>query len=261
MSKTEKELAYLHGLYVENEWIPKFTDIFDESYEASKEDTFIYFNAGAGSHALSLREKLHEDTQLFAVCETSELQKLAQAKAETIKADVDFSTSKPYFKSDFLLLDSSLVKPSELDSFLTEAVHLSKKHVAFFVLTAGSFGEIFSYMWEIFTDSELSEKVPEIENLINSLPTSSHAEETAKKLGLINVSAKTKNEFLEFKNGKAFMQSPLVEYFLSPIWFDFLRAKEKEQVIKKLTQKIDDDLGKLSFHVSIKATVIYGEKG
>ena len=98
-AKTEKEIAFLHGLYVENEWTPKFSAIFDESFKPAKEETVVYINAGAGDHALVLREKLKENTQLFAVCETLELQKIAQAKAEAIKADIDFSTNLPYAES------------------------------------------------------------------------------------------------------------------------------------------------------------------
>lgn len=260
MNKTEKELALLHGLYVENEWTPKFTDIFDKHCAFSGEESFLYLNAGAGSYAISLREKLDEDAQLFAVCETEELQKIAQAKAEAIETDVVFSTSKPYLLSDIVLADSSLLKPSELEGFLEEAIKLTKRKLAFFVPTSGSFGEIYSYLWEVFLNSELSEKAPEVENLFERFPTVSQAEHIAGKLGLKNIVAETKNENFDFENGKAFIASPLIENFLSPIWFDFLDSNEKEQAIKGLAQKIDDELDKLSFCFSVKATVIFGEK-
>gem|GEM_PF-767085 len=260
MSKTEKELAYLHGLYVDNEWIPRFSDLFDKHYKSSSEETFLYLNSGVGTHAISLREKLDKDTQLFAVCETKEFQKIAQAKVEATKADVDFSTSKPYAESDFVLVDSSLVKHAYLKNFLSDSFALSKNKISFFVATAGSYGEIFSYLWEVLNESDLSEKTGEIEKLIKALPTVSDVKDMAKTLGVANVTAETKNEIFEFETGKDFIESPLIKYFLSQFWLEFLEPKEKEQVLKNLALKIDDELERLSFRFSIKATVIFGEK-
>ncbi len=260
MNKTEKELAYLHGLYVDNEWIPRFSDLFDKHYKPSGEETFLYLNSGVGTHAISLSKKLDKNTQLFAVCETKEFQKIAQAKVEATKTDVDFSTSKPYAGSDFVLIDSSLVKHSDLKEYLSNSFTLSKNKIAFFVATAGSYGEIFSYLWEVLSKSSLSEKTPEIEKLITTLPTISDVENIAKTLGIVKVNSETENEFLEFETGKDFIESPLIKYFLSQFWLDFLEPKEKEQVLKNLAQKIDDELEKLSFHFTIKATVVFGEK-
>lgn len=260
MARTEKEIAFLHGLYVENEWTPKFSAIFDESFKPSKEETVAYINAGAGDHALILREKLKEDTQLFAVCESPELMKIAQAKAEAIQADIDFSTNLPYAESDLVIVDASLVKSADLAGEMAEKVKFTRKHIAFFVATAGSYGEIFSYLWEVLLDLGLLEKGDEVENLISGLPSDLSIENIAKDLKLKKIKSKTKAEFFEFENGKEFTESPLMQIFLFPIWLDFLGDKEKEQVIKKLAQKIDDEHDKMSFKFSVKATLLTAQK-
>ncbi|NNE98195.1 MAG: hypothetical protein HKN25_04160 [Pyrinomonadaceae bacterium] len=260
MSKTEKEIAFLYGLYVENEWKPKFSAIFDESFKPSKEETVLYVNAGAGDHALVLREKLDKDTQLFAVCETLELQKIAQAKSDAIKADIDFSTNLPFAESDLVVVDSSLVKPADLAGHIAEQVKLTKNEIAFFSTTSGSFGEIFSYLWEVLADLDLLEKGDEVENLISELPSDLKIEETLKELKLKKIKSKTKSEFFEFENGEEFINSPLMQFFLFPIWLKFLDDKEKEQVIEKLAQKIDDEHDQLSFRFSVKATLTTASK-
>lgn len=260
MKKTEVEFALLRELYVDREWTSRFTELFDKKWKFSGEDTFLYLNSGSGDHAITLCERLDKNTQLLAVCETEELSKIAKAKAALLNADVEFLASKPYFKSDFVLADLSLVKPLELSDFVIRVVDLSKKRTAFFITTSGSFGEVFSYLWEVFLDSELDEKAAEVERLITILPTVSEAKETARKAGLRNVFAETGNETFEFGNGKEFMESPLIKYFLSPIWLDFLEGKGREKVLQNLAQKIDDELKGISFRFSVKSALIFGEK-
>ena len=207
-----------------------------------------------------LREKLDKDTQLFAVCETEELQKIAQAKAEAIKADIDFSTNLPYAESDLVLVDASLVRPRELAEDMAAKVKFAKNEIAFFVATSGSYGEVFSYLWEVLMDLDLLDKGDEVENLISGLPTDLRIEEIAKNLELKKVKSKTKSEFFEFEDGNEFIDSPLMQFFLFPEWLGFLDDKEKEQVLKELAQKIDDEHDKLSFRFSVKGYSLNGAK-
>ena len=79
-------------------------------------------------------------------------------------------------------------------------------------------------------------------------------------MNLTKIEAITKTEFFEFENGEAFVNSPLANDFLFPVWLDFLSDKERKQVVKKLAQTIDDDCQELSFRFSVKATLIVGEK-
>ncbi|MCB1024889.1 MAG: hypothetical protein KDB79_10890 [Acidobacteria bacterium] len=260
MSKTEKEIAFLRGLYVDEVWTSKFTDIFDENFKFEEHETFLYLNAGTGNHALAVNERLAGNSLLFAVCENEHLQEISQRKATTLNVELDFSTSMPLAESEFVLADASFIKPEELDDFIAKLEKLSARGIAFFLPTAGSFGEVFSFLWEVFVDLDIPDKGTEIERLIANAPTVSKIEEVVGSHKLKKFAAKTKNEYLEFETGKDFIESPLIGYFLLPNWLDFLTEKEKEQVMDKLAQKIDDERDGLSFRCSIKATLVTARK-
>ena len=260
MSKTQKELAFLRDLYIETDWTERFTNLFDDNFKFTKEEKVLYVNAGTGSHALALRRKLKEKIEIFAVSETKELLKIAQAKADAVKANIRFSTDFPEGKFDAVLADASLIKPPDLKDFLTRIVELSEKQVVFFLPTAGSFGDIFSFLWEAFLNSDLLEHGADVERLIIEIPTVSKVEEIAENLNLINVETITKSAFFEFSTGEGFINSPLFADFLFPVWLDFLNSKERNKVVKKLSKIIDDKCQELSFRVTVKASLIVGEK-
>ncbi len=260
MSKNDKEIAYLRGLYIEPEWTQRFTEIFDKNIKLENIENLTYLNAGVGNHSIEISEKLDDDSEIFPVCETEELQTIAQAKAQATKTEIDFSTSLPLAESDFVLADGSLLKPSEIKNFFGNAVRASDGKVVVFLPTSRSFGEIFSYLWEVFSDLDLLDKSENIENLITELPTLELIEEIAKDLDLINIETFTENEIFEFKDGEEFIKSPLMEFFFLPVWLGFLDDKEKEQVVKKLAQKIDEDCDGMTFRFSVKATVFAGER-
>jgi ubiquinone/menaquinone biosynthesis C-methylase UbiE len=260
MSKTEKELAFLRDLYLENDWTQRFAEIFDKNFKFNKEEKILYVNAGTGTHALVLREKLDDKKEVFGLFENEETLKIAQAKADAVNADVNFSDKLPAGTFDAVLADASLVKPANFNDFLSAIVQLSKDQVAVFLPTKGSFGEIFSFLWETLFDLGLAEKGSEVENLINELPTVEDVKEKAESLGLSKIETVTKIENFDFKNGAEFVESPLVADFLFPGWFGFLSEKEKEKVSKKLAKLVDDEDGSLSFRFSVKATLLVGEK-
>ncbi len=260
MSKTQKELAFLRDLYIANDWTTRFTDIFDQNFKFADERNILYVNAGTGNHALALSENLDRDSQLNAFNKDEELNVIAKAKADALKSDVHFSSFFPDDTFDTVLADASFVEPKNLRSFLAEIIDLSDGQVAFFLPTAGSYGEIFSFLWETLLDLDLLEKGTEIERLISGLPTVTNLKETVKNLGLTKLETVTKNEIFEFENGIEFINSPLVENFLLPVWLEFLDADEQKQVRQKLAQEIDADTETLSFCFSVKATLVVGEK-
>lgn len=260
MDKTQKELAFLRDLYVATDWTERFTDIFDENFKFDKERSVLYVNAGTGNHALALSEKLDEDSHLDAFNEDEELNLIAKAKADIVKADVHFSSFFPDDTFDTVLADASFVEPKNLRAFLAEIVDLSAGQVAFFLPTAGSYGEIFSFLWETLFDLDLLEKGTEVERLISELPTVTSVKEMVKTLGLTRLEIVTKNEIFEFENGTEFVNSPLLENFLFPVWLEFLNPEDRRRVREKLAQEIDADDGTLSFRFSVKATLVIGEK-
>ncbi len=260
MSKSQKELAFLRDLYVETDWTERFTNLFDENFKFSDEQKILYVNAGTGSHALALREKLDENVELWAMPENVELLSIAKAKAAAIKADISFFPDFPTEKVDAVIADASFARPTELKNFLAKIIGISNKQVVFFLPTAGSFGDVFSYLWETLLNADLLEKEPEIERIITEIPTISKVEELAESLGLTKLQTETKNEFFEFESAEEFVNSPLVADFLFPAWLDFLDKKHQAKVTKQLALLIDNDRGDMSFRFSVKMSVVSGEK-
>lgn len=259
MKLTPKELAFLTDLSLSRDWTERFTKIFDENTKLIKKESLLYLNAGTGNHVLALREKFKKGEQIFAVCENKFLQKIAQAKADIIKADVTFSTELPPQKFSNVIADTSFVNRSELPEFVKNVVDSAQKNVAFFLPTAHSFGEVFSFLWEALFKLDLVEKGAEVERLIAELPTVGEIEELAESVGLQEVTSVTKTEFFDFTNGSEFIKSPMVENFLLPKWLNFLTDAERKKVVKGLVKAIDTDDQQLSFMFSVKATLVSGK--
>lgn len=264
MSKSQKELAYLKDLYISGEWTERFTNLVDKHLKFPKAGKFLYYNAGTGSHLLAVREKLSRDVKLIAVNEDEETQVIAEAKAEAMKVKIDFAKFDALKSEDFdyVLADLSFTAPEKIGEKLDELVYLTKKkgNLAFFAPTAGSFGEIYSYLWETFLNVDLLEKSGEIERLINRIPTVSQIEDLAKDAGLKKIETETSREVFEYDKSKDFIESSLANDFLIPIWLDFLSEKEKQKTLGQLKKVVDADLEGLSFRFSVKATLIEGEK-
>ena len=260
MDKTPKELAFLRDLYIASDWTTRFTDIFDKNFKFGSEKRIFYVNAGTGNHALALSKKLNDASQINGFNEDDELNVIANAKADIVKADVYFSGFYPDETFDTVLADASFVEPNNLRSFLAEVVDLSSGQIAVFLPTAGSFGEIFSFLWETLFELDLLEKGTEVERLISELPTVTKLKEIVKDLGLTKLQTETETEFFEFENGAEFVASPLVENFLFPVWLDFLDAEDQRRVREKLAEAIDADVESLTFSFSVKATLVTGEK-
>jgi ubiquinone/menaquinone biosynthesis C-methylase UbiE len=264
MSKTQKELAFLKDLYISSDWTERFTNLADKHLKLPKKGKFLYFNAGTGSHLLAVREKLGKDADLTAVYEDAEAQKIAKAKAEAMMVKIDFAKfDKLESESfDFVLADLTFTATDKIGEILDELVFLTRKKgiVAFFLPTAGSFGEIYSYLWETFLDVDLIEKSGEIEHLITRLSTVSRIEDLAQESGLGEIESETGLEIFEYDKSDEFISSSLAADFLIPEWLNFLSVKEKNKALKQLTKIIDTDLEGLSFRFSVKATLVKGVK-
>jgi hypothetical protein len=260
MSKTQKELAFLREMSVESEWTERFTDYLDGKFKFDKEESLLYVNAGAGNHALALREKLGDETEIYAVSDNEDLRAIAQAKADAVKADIQFGTYLPDEKSNVVIADATFVKPYEINEFLADVIDAADKQAVFFLPTKGSFGEIFSFLWETLFETNLVEKGENVERLISEIPTIEDVVEEAERLGLGAVEHSTQTEVFEFKNGTEFINAPLLADFLLPVWLDFLTDSEQEKVGVKLAELIDKEDGELTFRFSVKNTLFSGAK-
>ncbi len=263
MAKTQKELAFLRDLYVQDEWTRRFTDVVDKHIDLADSDNLVYLNAGTGSHALALGERFGEKTDIFAACEDDDCLLIAQDKAVAVKSTVDFSRIR--FEDDAfdtVVADASFVPPDDMPGFVADAVRVARTggNVAVFMPAAGSFGEVFSLLWEVLYTDDLGENGAAAERMISEIPTTSAIEKLATEAGLVNVRTETVNEVFEFDNGVAFVASPLVADFLMPHWLETLAENEKERVTEELAQLIDSEDGTMSFRFSVKVTLLTGEK-
>jgi len=141
-----------------------------------------------------------------------------------------------------------------------ERVAKSGGKIAVFLPAAGSFGEIFSLLWEVLFSEDLGEHGAAAEQMIRDLPTLTDMEQMAKSEGLLKVETHTSTEIFEYENGGEFVNSPLISDFFLPVWLESLDDKEKERVKENLAQLIDAEDGNLSFRFSVKAAFLKGEK-
>lgn len=264
MGKTEKELAFLRDLYIHDEWTRRFTDLVDKHIDLSDSENLLYINAGTGHHAMAVCERFGEKTDVFATCESVEALTIARDKAAAVRSPVDFSMIRFEDDSfDAVLADASFVEPAEIENFVENAVRVARTggDVAFFLPSAGSFGEVFSILWEAIFNEEIAGQEETVQQLIASLPTVSRIEEVAQCAGLVNVNTETANEQFEYENGQEFIDSPLVANFLLPAWLAAIDDEdERDRVRRSIARLIDDEDGSLSFRFSVKATLVSGEK-
>jgi ubiquinone/menaquinone biosynthesis C-methylase UbiE len=264
MVKTQKELAFLRDLYLQDDWTKRFTDLVDKHIDLKDAENMLYLNAGTGGHAMAVSERFGEKTNIFASCENEDLLAIARDKAAAISSDVDFSVLR--FENDAfdaVLADGSLVHPAEVGSLIENTVRVARTggDVAVYLPTAGSFGEVFSLLWEVLVTEEILGYAAEIERLIAEIPTVSTIESFAKQEGIVNINTELATELFEFENGEEFVSSPLIDYFLMPTWLATLSEDEKERVRKQLAHLIDSEEGALPFRFTVKVTLLTGEKG
>jgi len=262
-TKTQRELAFLRDLYVQDEWTTRFTGLVDKHIDLSDSDNLLYINAGTGTHALILDEKWGEKTDIFASVDDEDQLTIARDKAAAVSSKVDFSEIR--FEDDAfdsVLADGSFVAPRDLANFVEDAVRVARTggDIAVFFPGTGSFGEIFSLLWEVLANEDLAEHGAAVETLITDLPTLEQVRTMAERAGLVNIKTEIATEMIEFDDGKAFVTSPLIEDFLMPAWLGTLDQEEQERVTASLAQLIDDEDRDLSFRFSVKVNLLTGEK-
>ena len=263
MAKTERELAFLRDFEITDKWTTRFTELLDKHVGFKDARSILYMNAGTGDHCIAIREKIDTETKIFATCENEELLHIARDKGTAVKADVDFSQERIDDDSfDAVIADASFTRPGAVEELVLEAVKAARPggEVAVVLPSSGSFGEVFSLLWEVFFNEDLGEHGHTVETMISELPSISHVEEIAARAGLSDIKTESTTEIFEYENGAEFVSTPLVADFLLPVWLQTLSEDEKERVSGRLARLIDDEDGSLSFRFSVKATLLKGKK-
>lgn len=260
----KRESAFLKDLYLHELWTSRFAELFDKSLKTEEAPENIgYINAGTGNHVFALREHFGKNSELLAFCEDEETLKIAIGKAEAMMSDVTFRCGD-CDSDDFelVIMDASLSDSLELESKMKDAIAACRPggSVAMFCVTAGSFGEIFSLLWENYFSTGDAEGGAKVEKLINNLATCTSLEETAKSVGLQKVTTKVSNEIFEMGDSEDLSTSVLLKKFLMPRWLGTSDENVVDASMDSLVRLMKEDDADLAFRFSVKATLLTGVK-
>ncbi len=269
MSKTAKELAYLYDLYIVPSWREHFDRLFNEKLGIPKQGEVLMVNCGTGGHAIEIAKHLGSKGSVTGVDENPEIIKLAEAKASISKIDnlsfsVASSLNLPFSNSfDLVILDASLSKPNILEKQVNDLKKATKAggKLAVYLTTRGSFDEFFSIFWEALYNCQMSEELlAPLESLINERLTVEDGENILKTVGLKYVNNHIEKEEFLYKTAKEFFESPLIEEFCLNDWLGILPKAKQKLVCQEMEKIIDQEREGHDFDISIKATLLTGQK-
>src|SRR5881398_2190611 len=89
-TRTQKELAFIHDLYIATDWGERFAELVDEHVKLPKEGRVLYVEAGPGSHALALKQRGGQKLTIVCADENEECLELARAKAAALHESTTF---------------------------------------------------------------------------------------------------------------------------------------------------------------------------
>jgi len=267
-TKSDRELAFLHDLFIAPDWGERFAELIDEHITLPKEGKALYLAAGTGRHAMALQERAGEKMQLLCVDENEECLEIARAKAITANEGLQFKFAKldqlPLDENQFdvVIGNASLVPRARVRKMFSEMVRVAAPGAVILLAlpTASSFGEFFSIYWEALHNTGLTDLESGVEHLITELPTISETEEMAENEGLTDVESWLRIEEFDYDSGEQFINSPLVADFLMEDWLAAVPDDWRSVVAKEITRLINEERHEAEFALSVKATVVAGRK-
>jgi len=201
--------------------------------------------------------------------ESPENLELARVKAQAaVKNSMEFRKEKldrlPLADNRFNLVigDGSLIHSERVPEVFAEMIRVASPGatVTLALPTFSSFGEFFSIYWEALHNLGLIDHERDVETLITVLPAVSRLEELAEEEGLENVTTTTKVEEFDFESAEKFLNEPLVADFLMPIWLESLPAQAHQNVLDEIGRLVNEESHEMEFALTIKATLVMGEK-
>jgi ubiquinone/menaquinone biosynthesis C-methylase UbiE len=266
--KTNKELAFLHELFVAIDWGERFAELIDEHVTLPKEGRALYVASGTGGHAIALQERAGNPLKFVCVDENEESLELARAKSAALKLNTEFRQGKvddlAFADNQFQLVvgDGSLVHQRRIAKMTSDMTRVAAPGatVALSLPTFSSFGEFFSIYWEALHNCGLLDHESDVETLITTLPSVSSVEEMVEQAGLEDVSSWTRIEEFDYESSEQFLSSPLIADFLMQIWLETLPPDSYPQVVKEIGRLINDERHEAEFALTVKATLVMGKK-
>jgi len=266
--KSDKELAFLQDLFIAPDWGERFAELIDEHVKLPKEGEALYVGSGTGGHALALHERAGEKLELLCVDENPECLELARAKATATNEQITFDTAQfdrldlKDNRFDLVIGNASLVTRQRVRKMFSELVRVAAPGatIALTLPTASSFGEFFSIYWEALHNNGLIDHESDVEKLITELPTVSDVEQMAEDEGLNDIESFTRVEEFDFESGEQFLSSPLVAEFLIHDWLALVPDDKKATLFSEISRLINEERHEAEFALSVKATLIIGQK-
>lgn len=267
--KTNKELAFIHELFVAPDWGERFAELIDEQIEPPRKGLGLYVGSNTGGHAIALQKRAGGDLKLVGVDENEASAEIAREKAKAAAREAsEFRVSKvdelAFADESFRLVvgDASLVLSERIPRMLAEMVRVATPGatVALALPTFSSFGEFFSIYWEALHNRGLMDHEADVEGLITVLPAVTAVEELAEKAGLAEISSTTKIEEFDFESAEKFLAAPLVSDFLMPIWLETLPPEAYRDVLDEIGRLINEESHGVEFALTVKATLVKGKK-
>jgi len=266
--KTNKELAFLHELFVATDWGERFAELIDEHVQLPKEGRALYLGSGTGGHAISLQERAGDDLKFLCIDENEESAELARAKAMVVKDGTELRAGKvdqldlPNTQFDLVLGDASLINIKRVPKMVSEMVRVAAPGavVALSCPTFSSFGEFFSIYWEALHNCSLLDHESDVERLISTLPSTAAVEEIGEQRGLEEISSWTRIEEFDYESAQKFINDPLISDFLMPIWLESLSPEVHEEVVAEIARLINEERHEAEFALTFKATLMVGKK-
>src|SRR4030095_1948118 len=93
-TKSDKELAFLHDLFIAPDWGERFAELIDEHVTLPKEGNALYLASGTGGHAVALQELVGDKVNLLCIEENEECVEIAKAKATTANEAMRFKRAQ-----------------------------------------------------------------------------------------------------------------------------------------------------------------------
>ena len=267
-TKTEKELAFLHDLFIAPDWGERFAELIDEHVVIPNEGKVLYIGVGTGGHAIALHERSSKGIEFICLDENAECLELARAKATATSDSAQFRQAKldkldlADNNFDVVIGNASLVPQDRITKMFSEMVRVAAPgaHVALTLPSASSFGEFFSIYWEAMHNSGLIDHESDVEHLIMELPAVTEIEKMAEEEGLTEIESWTRIEEFDFDTGEQFLNSPLVSEFLMQGWLATVPDKARNDLMQELSRLINEERHEAEFALSVKATLVLGRK-
>lgn len=265
--KSDKEIAFLHDLFVATDWGERFAELIDQNVVLPAKGRALYLGSGTGGHVIAVQERTGDKLSFISVEEHKEYLEIAQSKATAENAALEFrqghvdQLSFEDDEFDVVIGDGSLVSPERIRGMLSEMVRVARPgaRVAFVLPTASSFGEFFSIYWEVLHNCGFEEEAA-VEKLISELHSVSEVEGLAENAGLEGVTSVSRIEEFHYDSGDQFVNSPLVSDFLMKRWIAFLPEDCRAKVAAEISRVVDEDRQQADFMFSVKATLVSGRK-